>query len=797
MLRNYIKVIFRNIVRNKGYSLINILGLAFSMALGLLIIQMIASFTSFDLFQANKERIFRVNTLRSGEGETHDFATSPYPLMSLLQREAPGVEAVTQWGSNISGNAVCGGKILPLWAQFADTEFFRVFSFKLERGDPATALREPNSIVLASDVAKSFFRDGDPVGQVIQLGKWGSYKITGVLADTSELKTHMEFQSLVSRSTIASLQGQNLISPWTEDWTDLTRSFGYVLLKPGVSPSQVEDAANRLAASHIRDSKRQYRFWLQGLTDIVNGPNLENGAGEQVPMAVIYVLSAVALLVVLSAAFNYTNLSIARALSRAREVGIRKVVGAKRRQLFSQFIGEGVVIALLSLAAAFVLYRVLFIPLLQGLHPKLVTYFHFRETGSTLAAFFAFAAATGLVAGALPALHISRFSPIQTMRNLAGLRVVSRITTRKVLIVFQFALSVAFAISTLVAIDQLRMTQRTDLGFRTEGLLTVSLEGVDYGRFRQRVLQEPGVLAVAGTSILPGLTSADGFILTRSDRPVTKPFNVSSGDAGYLPVFGLRLLAGTNFPETGPSKDETLLIINETAVQRLEFETPDKAVGQILSQKDGRKARVVGVVADFVHRRLTGEQGAFALLDRPESCGTAVLRVAGTEVKAVAERLQRIWASFESAAPFSYARMTDLIEDRMAGEKVIVKCVRFVALLAVFVTCLGLLGIADYSSRIRRRELGIRKVCGAGDWNLVKLLSQGYLLLLTAGAAAAVPIAWGFNKLILSLFDRAVGQRIELFLAGAALVGMLGLATVLSQTIRAARVNPAETIRNE
>jgi putative ABC transport system permease protein len=797
MFENYFKVILRNIRRNKGYSFINIFGLALSMALGLLIIQMIVSFTSFDLFQANKERIFRVNTLRSGEGETHDFATSPYPLPSLLLREAPGVEAVTQWSSNISGNAVCGGKILPLWAQFADPEFFRVFSFKLERGDPATALREPYSIVLASDVAKSFFRDGDPVGGVIQLGKWGSYKITGVLEDTSELKTHMDFQSLVSRSTIASLQGQSLLSPWTEDWTDLTRSHGYVLLKPGASPAQVEDAANRLAASHIRDSKRQYRFWLQGLTDIVNGPELENGDGERVPMAVIYVLSAVALLVVLSAAFNYTNLSMARALSRAREVGIRKVVGAKRRQLYSQFIGEGVVIALLSLAAAFVLYRILFIPLLQGLHPKLATYFLFRETGSTLAAFLAFAAATGLVAGALPALHISRFSPIQTMRNLSGLRVVSRITTRKILIVFQFALSVAFAISTLVAIDQLRMTRRIDLGFRMEGLLTVSLEGVDYGRFRQKVLQEPGISAVAGASILPGLSSTSGFTLTRSDRPVTKPLKVSSGDAGYIPVFGLRLLAGTNFPETGPSTDETLLIINESAAQGLEFKTPDEAVGQILAQKDGRKARVVGVVADFVHSRLTGEQGAFALLDRPEACGTAILRIAGTEVKAVAERLQSIWASFESAAPFSYARMTDLIEDRTAGEKVIVKCVRFVALLAVFVTCLGLLGIADYSSRIRRRELGIRKVCGAGDWNLVKLLSRGYLVLLTVGAAAAVPFAWGFNKLILSLFDRSVGQRIELFLAGVALVGALGLATVLSQTVRAARVNPAETIRNE
>jgi putative ABC transport system permease protein len=797
VFKNYVIVTLRNLRRNKGYSIINILGLALSLGLGLLLIQMIIAFTSFDRFQANKERIYRVNTRRSGEGEIHDFATSPSPLTSLLLREAPGIEAVTQCAHGISGNAVCGGKVLPLWAQFADPDFFRVFSFKLERGAPAAALREPNSIVLSSDVAERFFGDADPVGEVIQFGKWGDYKITGVLGDASRLKTHLYVQSMISLSTLASLEKQKLLAPRSEDWTDLTRSFSYVLLKPGVSPSRAEDAANRLAEGHVRDPKFRYRFWLQRLTAIVNGPDLENGAGENVPMAVIYVLSAVALLVVLSAAFNYTNLSIARALSRGREVGIRKVVGAKRRQLFAQFIGEAVVIALLSFVAAFVLYRALFIPLLLGLHPKLATYFQFRETWSTLAAFIAFAASTGLVAGIIPALHISRFSPIQALRDLAGLRVVSRVTTRKVLIVFQFGLSVAFLISTLVAMDQLRMVRTTDLGFRPEGIIRVSLEGVDYGRFRQRAAQEPGVLAVAGTERVPGITSVWGVPLTRSDRPVTKPVSVSAADSGYIPVLGLRLLAGANFPETGPSSGETPLIINETAVRQLEYEAPEAAVGQVLSMKDGNKARVVGVLADFVHGKISSEQGAFALAFRPAACGTAMLRVAGTEVKAVAERLQRLWATFESAAPFDYARLTDLIEERMSGEKVMMKSIRFVAGLAVFVTCLGLLGIADYSSRIRRREVGIRKVCGAGDWTLVRLLSKGYLVLLAVGTAAAVPVAWGFNKLILSLYDRAVSQRVELFLAGAALVGALGLAAVLSQTMRAARVNPAEIIRNE
>lgn len=798
MFRNYIVVTLRNLRRNKGYSLINIVGLALSLGLGLLLIQMIVSFTSFDEFQANKDRVFRLITTRTGGDEARDFATAPYPLAPALAAEVPGVEASALWAWGIGGNGVCRGKMLPFRANFAGPDFFRVFSYRLERGDPAAALREPNSIVLSAQVAQRFFGGDDPVGEVLRLGQWGDYKITGVLEDMTRLKTHLQVGSLVSLSTMPALEGQKLLTPRSESWTNLNGAYGYVLLRPGTSPRQVEDAANQLAAGRVRDDKFTYRFRLQGLTAIANGPEMANNTGDSVPMAAIYVLAAVAALVVLSAAFNYTNLSIARALSRGREVGIRKVVGAKRRQLFAQFVGEAVVIALLSFVGAFVLYRAVFTPLLRGLNPVLATYFQFRETWSTLAVFLAFAAFTGVIAGALPALRISKFQPVQALRDLAGLRVVSRITTRKVLIVFQFGLSVAFIISTLVAIDQLRMVRRTDLGFRPEGIISVSLEGVDYSRFRQGAAREPGILAVAGAERVPGVTGGTrGVPLTRADSPVTKDVFVAAADAGYVPVVGLRLLAGANFSETGPSSGETSLIINETAVRQLEYGTPEAAVGQILSMKDGRPARVVGVVADFVHGEVSSDQGALALAHRPEACGTVLLRVAGTEVKAVAERLQRLWATFESAAPFEYARLTDLIEDRMTGERVMMKSIRFVAGLAVFVSCLGLLGIADYSSRIRRREIGIRKVVGAGDWTLVRLLSQGYLAMLAVGSVAAVPVAWGFNKLILSLYDKAVGQRAELFLAGVAIVGVLGLATVLSQTVRAARVNPADVIRHE
>ncbi len=798
MFKNYLSVSLRNLRRNKGYSFINIFGLALSLGLSLLLIQMIVSFMSFDRFHENKDRIYRVNTWRSGEGKAEDYASTPIPVASALLREAPGIEAVTQWAPGFGGNAVCRGKVLPLSVYFADPEFFRVFSFRLEQGDPAAALREPNSIVLSSTAAAMFFRDANPVGQVIQFGKWGDYTVTGVLADTSSLKSHIPIQSLVSLSTLASLEGQKLLTPRSKDWTDIVHSFTYVMLKPSGSPRAVEEAANLAAADDLKSPKFQYRFWLQPLTGIVPGPKLRNQYGDDVPWGAIYVCAAIALLVVLSAAFNYTNLSIARALSRAREVGIRKVVGAKRRQLFAQFVGEAVVIALLAFAAGFVLYRAVLIQLLYGLHPILRTYFLFHETWATLAFFLVFAAGTGIVAGAIPALHISRFQPIQALRNLAGVRVVSRITTRKALIIFQFGLSAIFIISTLVAIDQLRFLQRTDLGFRPEGVIRVPLQGVDFAVFRQRIAQEPGIAAVSGADSLPGVggygTNAQ---LTRPGTSITKPVRVSAAGPGYLSLFGLRLLAGSNFPETAPPAGETLLILNETAVRELAYGSAEEAVGQVLSMKDGKTARIAGVVKDFVYSSLTDDMGGFALSYRPESFSLAVLRVGQVDIKAVAERLQRIWATFESAAPFEYALLTDLIEDRLGGARSMMKSIRFVSFLAVVVSCLGLLGIADYSSRIRRREVGIRKVCGAGDWSLVRLLSQSYLTMLAIAAGAAVPVAWWFNKLILTLYDKVVTLRLELFVAGAGIVAALGMAMVLSQTVRAARANPADIIRRE
>jgi putative ABC transport system permease protein len=309
VFKNYLSVTLRNLHRNKGYSFINIFGLALSLGLGLLIIQMIVNFTSYDRFHANKERIYRVNTWRSGEDKADDYASTPFLLASVLLREAPGVQDVAQSASGIGGNAVCRGKVLPLRADFGNPGFFQVFSFKLKHGDPATALGEPNSIVLSQDVAEKFFGDENPVGEVLQLGKWGDYTITGVLEDTSRLKTHMPVQSMVSLSTLVSLEKQQLLPPRTEDWTDIYRSFTYVMLEPSGSPRAVEDAANLAAAGHLETSKFKYRFWLQPLTRIVPGRQLTNDFGENVPWGVVYVLAAVGLLVVLSAAFNYTNLS--------------------------------------------------------------------------------------------------------------------------------------------------------------------------------------------------------------------------------------------------------------------------------------------------------------------------------------------------------------------------------------------------------------------------------------------------------------------------------------------------------
>jgi putative ABC transport system permease protein len=797
MLKNYIHITFRNITKNKGYSFIIIFGLALSLSLSLLITQMIYNFTRFDRFHENKDSIYRVVTTRIGEKWTDDFATAPFPMASVLTDAVPGIEASTVWMWGLLGNAIGRGKFYPLYTSFAGQDFFHIFSYKLKHGDPAAALVKPNSIVLTSEVSFLFFGDDNPVGEVLQFGKWGDYTVTGVMEDTSHLKTHISLRSIISLSTRSSLEQQGLISRKSEDWTNIQSAFVYVMLEPGVSPQRIEDGANTLAADRIQDQKFAYRFWLQPLTGIVPGPDLQNSAGESIPMAVIYVLLAVALLVVLSAAFNYTNLSTAQALSRAREVGIRKVIGAQRYQIFLQFIGESVIMTLMAFMLAFVFYRAVLIPLFLNLHDVFRTYFYFAENWTTLGYFLLFAVGTGIAAGIIPAIHISRFQPVKAMRNLPGLRVVSRISLRKGLIVFQSSLSVVFIISTLIAVDQLNYIKKTDPGLRTEGLITVSLEGIDFGIFKQKVVQDARVLGIVGTDYLPGIASTRSFVLKRSDAPLECRLNSIASDAGFVPVFGLQIVAGSNFPDTAPSSKETLAILNETAVKEFEFGRPQEAVGQSLLMEDGQEIRVIGVVKDFAHTEITRDQGAFALRFVPERSQIAALLVDPAKIKDVAANLRRMWGSFESAAPFEYAVFADQIEEELGGMKVMLKSIRFVSILTLIIVCLGFLGIADYSSRIRRKEIGIRKVCGAGEWSLVKLLSRSFLGMLVVAAIPAIPLAWCFNGMLLSLYDKKVGMRAELFVLGASIVMALAIGMVLSQTIRAARTDPVDIIRYE
>lgn len=798
MFRNYLLVALRNLRRNKGYASISIFGLALSLGLGLLLIQMLIVFMSFDRFHAGKDRIYRVNTTRTREGTPTDYASTPFPLASLLSRETPGVLDVAHWSSGLSGNVVCRGRVLPFHAELVDPGFFRVFSVRLRSGDPATALREPFSVILSAESARKLFGDDDPLGETLRFGTWGDYAVTGVLEDTSALKSSLPLKPMISLSTLAPLERQGLIKPWSEDWTNIDRSYAYVLLDSSGSPRAVEQAANRIASARVGTGPgTPDRFWLQPLTRIVPGRRLMNHYGEDVPWGAIFVLGAVALLVALSAAFNYTNLSFARALSRAREVGIRKVVGAKRRQLFVQFTGEAVLISLASLFAGLFLYRLLLVPLLQGLHPALAGYFRFRETWGTLAIFLGFAAGTGIVAGALPAMHISRFRPLQALRNLAGLKVVSRVTARKALIVFQFMLSMVFITSTLIMMEQLRFVRSLAPGFRPAGVLQVDLQGVDFELFRQKAAAIPGIEAVCGAESMPGVGGANraaAFRRPGAESPLLMP--VAGAEAGFLALFEIPLVAGSDFPPAAPAGGETRLILTEAAVRRLGFDSAASALDQTLETKSGTMARIIGVARDFAHRKVE-QPRAVVLEHRSGPYGAAAVRVAPGAQRDVTERLRRLWTEFDSAAPFESALLTDLMELGLGGYTSMTKSIRCVALVAIIIACLGLLGIADYGSRLRRREVAIRKVCGSGEWSLVRLLSRSHLAMLGIAAGAAIPVGWFFSEVILSLFDERTPLRPETFAAGAALVGALGMAMVLAQTIRAARAHPAEVIRNE
>lgn len=793
---NFIKIAFRHMHKHKSYSFINIVGFTVSLALTFLILQILNDFFSYDRFHEKKDRIYRVTTLRSSENIAQTFGSAPYPLASVLEEQCLGIEKVVRLKTAIQGNARYENKLLPFGAVATESSFFDVFDFKLEKGNPQTALEEPFSIILTQDTALSLFGDVDPLGKVIQFGDLGDYTITGVLEDTSKLKSHIEIRPLISFSTLKSLVRQQKSNVQLDSWEYLSNNFIYLLLDEEAFPAQVEAFFPGEVQAHLQDKEYSYEFQLQALTRINPGtPALQN-PGSTLPWWPITLLSITAILIMLMAAFNYTNLSIARALTRAREVGIRKVVGAKRFQLVLQFTCEAVSLALIAYVFAILLYKGWLEPAFLGLHYAFPQFFLMQDSPRFYIFVLLFTLLTGTVAGLFPAIYMSRFRLVQSLRGGGSMHLFKKIKMRKALIVLQFAISLIFIISTVVFYRQQAHMQSMDPGYRTDNILNVRINGVDFDLLRNELVRSPNILGVSACSGLPGTASFTRMPVRKADSEEAFYIRRILVDGNFIANLGLDIVAGEDFPQN-VSNESRFCLINEMAVQRLNLKSPADALGRELIRTDGSALHIIGVVKDFYLSRLTKAIVPCYLLGRASGFRYLNLRYRpGSEDQTVAF-LEETWQKMPVAPLLSYTAYNYQIEDEVSSVSVSATVFRFVGVLALFVACLGLLGIANYSARVKIKEIGIRKILGANTADLIRFLSREFIRLLLITILIAVPIAYYVNSLFTQSFSNRAGLKLEYFLIASLIMVTFGLTAILSQTIRASLANPVDSLKYE
>ncbi|MCB9330513.1 MAG: ABC transporter permease [Lewinellaceae bacterium] len=802
MWQNYFKVATRNLFNHKSFSFINIFGLAVSMSVCLLVIMLVHDAYQFDTFHPDSSRVYRVLTdaQRKGGGE-ESYATTPFPLGKTLTEDYSYVEAWAPLVRRLNARFTTGDKQLDVEGLLTDANFFNVFGFELEEGDPATALNSPNSIVLTRESAERFFKNQNPVGQVLENNTLGSFKVTGVLAPFPG-KTHLEFDALGSLSSLDGIEQR--VQDWgvlQNNWNNYYGTYNFVRLRKGVSRETAEQALAQISKEAYADLDLEsrdagYRFRLQPLSEITPGPILSNSMGSGMPEMLIWFLTALSAIVIFSACFNYTNLTIARALTRAKEVGVRKIMGATRWQLFRQFITEAMVVSGLALIMAFLMLQAT-IPLFSQLQFLEFTDVTLELDWTTAAWFLFFSMTVGLIAGALPALVLSRFQPLAIIQKLQNTRLFRRVGLRKVLLVSQFAVSLVFLILLTVSWKQVNFAMQGNFGFNANTIVNVNLQGQDYNRVLAEFQQNPNVVQTSAVSHLMG-TWQDSKIDVRV-KPGGEPEGVRDYfiDDQYLSNLGVKLVAGQNFPDNPAQSTELFALVNEKFLEHYKLGSPAEVLGQTIIVGDSTVLTIRGVVEDFLYKPLSYALEPLLLRYDPAQWRILNLRLQTTDMPAAITSLERSWKKVDKSEALSYQFYDETVRENFANLYDIMWIIAYFAGMGILIACMGLLGMAIYSVETKAKEISIRKVIGAAPRDLIRLLSKGYLVLLAIAAVVALPISYLLGSQMLESFAFRIPMNVLIFLPGIAILFFLGMLTIGSQTVRAAFGNPANNLRSE
>jgi putative ABC transport system permease protein len=806
-LKNYFKVAARNLLRHKAYSFLNLFGLAVGMTCCILIALYIQDELRYDRYAPSADRIYRLAL----ETQTRDrgvlnTARTPPPWAPALADDYPEVESYvrikTPLVSWMISHEPGDKRFHEKGFYFADPSIFGFFGFRMVKGDPETALKEPRTAVLTETAARKYFGGEDPLGKIIRADNTYDFRVTGVVRDVPR-NSHFSFDILASFESLRVLPIYNGNAYLSFQANGLNPDvYTYLRLKKGYRPADFEKKIPGFLAKYLAGQIARVGLVIKPFLQPLTGIHLHSDIGAEIKanssIDYIYIFAAVGVFILLIACINFMNLATARSAGRAQEVGLRKVMGAERRQLIGQFMGETLFLSVLALGLALLFAQAL-LPIFQTLSGKTLS-LNFFDVGFVLA-LLGITILVGLIAGSYPALFLSSFRPANVMKGSFKSGQANALL-RKALVVFQFAISIIFIVGTAVVAGQLRYVQNKRLGFAKEAVVVLPLGDpkarVLYKTFKEEARRSPDVLAVAGAGSLPGGLTDLAFVQpggSTARDPVAMESIICDYD--FLEALGIELAAGRNFSLQFPTDPLRAFILNETAVKLLGWESrpldQEIRIGNLVG-------RVIGVVKDFhvksLHARINPLFLHLAPVG-PDPLHYLAVKIRPGNVPRAMTAVEQAWRKTYPLDPFVYSFLADDFDALYRSEALRGRVFLAFTVLTVFIACLGLFGLASYTAEQRAREIGIRKVLGASESKIVLLLSSEFAKLVLLANAAAWPAAYFVMRGWLQGFAYRMGIPVGIFPAAAALALFIALLTVGGQAIRAARANPIEAIRAE
>ena len=789
MIKNYFKIAFRNFSKHKLFTSLNIFGLALGMSVCLLALTLSVAIYRSDEFHEHKNRIHQINTYIANETEDKTFGSTFHASGNYLKNNYPFIEEVVNIRSDFKPTVDHHGNDLDFRGYFADRSFFDVFSFKLISGDPYSALKEPFSVVLTEKTAKKLFRDQNPVGKTIET-TYGSFNVTGVMKDLKQ--THFYFEMLASYETFRELESTDL----NNDWINYRNNYTYILLQDGIHENQLdkalEETSERASLFHPENTVELESIYLTG---VVPRWNISNaiGIGWDQPSLIFFL--TIGFLVLLPAVFNYTNLSIARSLKRAKEIGVRKVVGAEKIQIKAQFIVETVIMALLALGGSYLVM----IPM-RSEFLSMVSMAQVLDTDLNayqVTTFVAFTLLVGFFAGVFPAQYFAKLNPIQTLKGkvMNGKNGVSGL--KKGLFVFQFFLSLVFIIGVAAIGKQYRYALNNNHGFESDNILSLPFNGMDKQVAMNELGNHPHVKAITASSNLPGVFSPNRTQATSNDMDSIEVIQVYVAD-NFISDMKMELVWGESGAMNRSNKTEELVLVNQQFITSLKvFNTQKDTLRFTL--EDGTKCRVVGILEDFNFEPLSELIRPLMMRSSLENSQYALLTVNSPNIKRTISELEHIWKEIDQKEGFQATFLDDEIKDAYYLLVAQIKFFSVLSVLAITISCLGLLGMVAYTTENRVKEIAVRKIMGATDRSLYYLLTKDFLKLIGISALIAIPFSYLFyDKVFLFLLIRyGTGLGAMEILISITFLFTVGVASIYWQTSKVTKSNPATKLRYE